>query len=109
MIAKSADLTILDDWYATGMSATGSNTVVAENVFVPARRTMPLPAMLEGKYPARHNADNPYFRYPLAPVLTVNAGGTPSASRAVRGTCLWSACPAAASPTRTTPTKPKHR
>src|SRR6187399_882263 len=101
MIAKSADLTILDDWYATGMSATGSNTVVAENVFVPARRTMPLPAMLEGKYPARHNADNPYFRYPLAP--------RPSASRAVRGTCLWSACPAAASPTRTTPTKPKHR
>ena len=77
MIAKSADLTILDDWYATGMSATGSNTVVAENVFVPARRTMPLPYMLEGKYPARHNADNPYFKYPLAPVLTVNAGGTP--------------------------------
>ena len=77
MIAKSADLTILDDWYATGMSATGSNTVVANNVFVPARRTMPLPHMLEGTYPARHNADNPYFKYPLAPVLTVNAGGTP--------------------------------
>jgi alkylation response protein AidB-like acyl-CoA dehydrogenase len=34
MIARSADLKILDDWYATGMSATGSNTVVAENVFV---------------------------------------------------------------------------
>lgn len=77
MIAKSSDLTILDDWYATGMSATGSNTVVAENVFVPDRRTMPLPSMLEGTYPARHNADNPYFNYPLAPVLTVNAGGTP--------------------------------
>jgi alkylation response protein AidB-like acyl-CoA dehydrogenase len=77
MIAKSADLTILDDWYATGMSATGSNTVVADNVFVPGRRAMPLPHMLEGKYPARHNADNPYFKYPLAPVLTVNAGGTP--------------------------------
>jgi alkylation response protein AidB-like acyl-CoA dehydrogenase len=77
MIAKSADLTILDDWYATGMSATGSNTVVAEHVFVPGRRAMPLPHMLEGKYPARHNAGNPYFKYPLAPVLTVNAGGTP--------------------------------
>jgi alkylation response protein AidB-like acyl-CoA dehydrogenase len=38
---------------------------------------MPLPAMLDGKYPARHNADNPYFKYPLAAVLTVNAGGTP--------------------------------
>jgi alkylation response protein AidB-like acyl-CoA dehydrogenase len=77
MIARSAELTILDDWYATGMSATGSNTVVADNVFVPSRRAMPLPDMLEAKYPARHNSDNPYFNYPMAPVLTVNAGGTP--------------------------------
>jgi alkylation response protein AidB-like acyl-CoA dehydrogenase len=77
MIANYADLKILDDWYATGMSATGSNTVVAENVFVPARRAMPLPDMLEARYPARHNSDNPYFNYPMAPVLTVNAGGTP--------------------------------
>jgi alkylation response protein AidB-like acyl-CoA dehydrogenase len=77
MIARSADLTILDDWYATGMSATGSNTVVAENVFVPSHRAMPLPDMLDAKYPARHNSGNPYFNYPMAPVLTVNAGGTP--------------------------------
>ena len=77
MIAKSADLEILDDWYATGMAATGSNTVIAKNVFVPARRAMPLPDMLEAKYPVRHNSDNPYFNYPMAPVLTVNAAGTP--------------------------------
>ena len=77
MIATSADLEILDDWYATGMTATGSNTVIAKNVFVPARRAMPLPDMLEAKYPARHNSDNPYFNYPMAPVLTVNAAGTP--------------------------------
>ena len=77
MIARSADLKILDDWYATGMAATGSNTIVAENVFVPGYRAMPLPHMLEAKYPDRHNARNPYFNYPLAPVLTVNAGGTP--------------------------------
>lgn len=77
MIARSADLTLLDDWYATGMAATGSNTVVAENVFVPGYRAIPLPHMLEARYPDRHNARNPYFNYPLAPVLTVNAGGTP--------------------------------
>jgi 3-hydroxy-9,10-secoandrosta-1,3,5(10)-triene-9,17-dione monooxygenase len=77
MIANYADLKILDDWYAAGMSATGSNTVVAENVFVPSRRALPLPDMLEARYPARHNSDNPYFNYPMAPVLTVNAGGTP--------------------------------
>jgi alkylation response protein AidB-like acyl-CoA dehydrogenase len=77
MIAKSADLEILDDWYATGMAATGSDTVIAKNVFVPARRAMPLPDMLEAKYPVRHNSDNLYFNYPMVPVLTVNAAGTP--------------------------------
>jgi alkylation response protein AidB-like acyl-CoA dehydrogenase len=78
VIARSRDLAIVDDWYATGMSATGSNTIVAENVFIPAYRCMPLPDMLEARYPTgRHNAANQYFNYPLSPVLTVNAGGTP--------------------------------
>jgi alkylation response protein AidB-like acyl-CoA dehydrogenase len=77
VIARTRELTIVDDWYATGMSATGSNTIVADNVFVPGHRCMPLPDMLEARLPPRHNAANPYFNYPLAPVLTVNAGGTP--------------------------------
>jgi alkylation response protein AidB-like acyl-CoA dehydrogenase len=76
-IANSRDLRILDDWHATGMSATGSNTILAENVFVPAYRCVALPDMLEARLPARHNAGNPYFNYPLAAVLVVNAGGTP--------------------------------
>ena len=77
VIARSRDLTIVDDWHATGMAATGSNTIVAENVFVPAYRCLPLPDMLEARLPARHNSANPYFNHPLAPVLVVNAGGTP--------------------------------
>jgi alkylation response protein AidB-like acyl-CoA dehydrogenase len=77
VIVPSRDLRRLDDWQASGMAATGSDTVVAEDLFVPAHRTMPLPLMLEAVYPPRHNAGNPYFNYPLAPVLVVNAGGTP--------------------------------
>ena len=77
LLVRSGELTILDDWYASGMAATGSNTVVAQEVFVPAHRALPLPDMVEGRYPQRHNSDNPYFNYPLAPVLVVNAGGTP--------------------------------
>jgi alkylation response protein AidB-like acyl-CoA dehydrogenase len=77
VIARSGDLKILDDWHATGMAATGSNTIVADNIFVPRSRTLPLPEMLEARYPARHNTANPYFNLPLAPVLNVNAGGTP--------------------------------
>ena len=77
LLVRSRELTILDDWYASGMAATGSNTVVAKDLFVPAHRALPLPEMVEGRYPERHNRDNPYFNYPLAPVLIVNAGGTP--------------------------------
>ncbi len=77
LIVRSRELTILDDWHASGMAGTGSNTVTAANVFVPAHRALPLPDMTEGRYPDRHNRDNPYFRYPLASVLVVNAGGTP--------------------------------
>jgi 3-hydroxy-9,10-secoandrosta-1,3,5(10)-triene-9,17-dione monooxygenase len=77
MFVRSSELAILDDWYATGMTGTGSNTIVAEDVFVPAYRTQPLPNLIEGRYPARHNSSNPYFNYPTAPFIVVNAGGTP--------------------------------
>jgi 3-hydroxy-9,10-secoandrosta-1,3,5(10)-triene-9,17-dione monooxygenase len=78
VVVRSRELKIVDDWYATGMAATGSNTIVAENVFVPDHRALPLPELVEGKYPERrHNAADPYFNYPLASVLAANAGGTP--------------------------------
>jgi alkylation response protein AidB-like acyl-CoA dehydrogenase len=77
IVVPTRDLRILDDWYASGMSGTGSNTIVAEDVFVPPHRWYPLPEMLEGRYPASQNSGNPYFEYPLTPVLIVNAGGTP--------------------------------
>ena len=78
LLVRSADLDRLDDWNASGMAGTGSHTVVARDVFVPACRAVPLPALVEGKGAAdRHNAGQPYFRLPLAPVLIVNAGGTP--------------------------------
>jgi hypothetical protein len=37
----------------------------------------PLPEMIEARFPARQNAGHPYFNYPLAAVLSVNAAGTP--------------------------------
>jgi alkylation response protein AidB-like acyl-CoA dehydrogenase len=77
VLLKSAELTRLDDWRASGMAATGSSTILAEDVFVPAHRAQPIPEMAEGRFPPRHNADNPYFQYPLASVLSVNAAGTP--------------------------------
>jgi alkylation response protein AidB-like acyl-CoA dehydrogenase len=78
VFVESASLERLDDWFPSGMAGTGSNSVAADDVLVPERRTAALFDMINGNYPTdRHNADNPYFRLPLAAVLAINAGGTP--------------------------------
>jgi 3-hydroxy-9,10-secoandrosta-1,3,5(10)-triene-9,17-dione monooxygenase len=77
MVVRSNELERLDDWHASGMAATGSSTIVADEIFVPVHRTAELPDMIEAQYPERHNSANPYFGFPLAAVLAVNAGGTP--------------------------------
>jgi alkylation response protein AidB-like acyl-CoA dehydrogenase len=76
-LLESRELERLDDWFASGMTATGSSTIVAKDVFVPAHRMQPLPEMLEGRYASSSSSDNVYYRHPLAAVLSVNGGGTP--------------------------------
>jgi alkylation response protein AidB-like acyl-CoA dehydrogenase len=77
VIVPSSELTIVDDWDATGMAGTGSNTVLAEDVFIPGHRTHPLPDLVEANYPASQNSGNPYYNLPVTPVIAVNGGGTP--------------------------------
>jgi alkylation response protein AidB-like acyl-CoA dehydrogenase len=42
MLAPMAELQVKDTWFTVGMRGTGSNTVVAEGVFVPQHRVLPL-------------------------------------------------------------------
>lgn len=85
VLTRSRDLTRLDDWHASGMAATGSSTVVAEDLFVPSARVQPLPEMIEARFPARQNAGHPYFNYPLT---------TPSCTRRPRWSCTAACCAA---------------
>jgi alkylation response protein AidB-like acyl-CoA dehydrogenase len=71
------ELTILDDWNATGMAGTGSNTTVAESVFVPEHRMLPVPTQITLDLPTVRNADNPYFHKPLVSWLIAQAAGAP--------------------------------
>ena len=68
-----ADVEVVDVWHTSGMRGTGSNDVVADQVFVPAHQTL---AALElaGNFPpgAELSAD-PFVRYPMVPVLTLVA------------------------------------
>ena len=78
IVVRSSELKRLDDWYASGMAATGSSTVVAEDVFIPTHRAQEMIGMMDGQYATdRHTAGDPYYSLPLAAVLAINAGGTP--------------------------------
>ncbi|WP_328498182.1 flavin-dependent monooxygenase [Streptomyces sp. NBC_00414] len=60
-----SELEILDDWDATGLAGTGSNTVMARNIPVPAHRVLPVGPMLAGQTPSKANADDPFYRMPV--------------------------------------------
>lgn len=54
------DLTIEDTWFAAGMKGTGSNTLVAEEVFVPEHRVMSVPKLIAGEPPTPHKSEALY-------------------------------------------------
>ncbi|MEV0634526.1 acyl-CoA dehydrogenase family protein [Streptomyces sp. NPDC050619] len=60
-----ADLEILDDWYASGLAGSGSSSVVARDVVVPAHRVLPVGPLLRGEFPSKANADDPFYRMPV--------------------------------------------
>ena len=49
-----SELTIEDTWHMAGMKGTGSNTIVAKDVFVPEHRFLPYPPAFEGTYRTEH-------------------------------------------------------
>ncbi|MEW1780063.1 acyl-CoA dehydrogenase family protein [Streptomyces sp. NPDC086777] len=55
------DLTVLDDWNVSALTRSGSNTVVAQEVHVPAQSVLPVGPLLAGAFPSqRHGADSFY-------------------------------------------------
>ncbi|MGW3130217.1 acyl-CoA dehydrogenase family protein [Streptomyces sp. NPDC001123] len=59
------DLKVLDDWNVSGLAGSGSNTVVAQDVHVPARRVLPLGPLLSGAFPSRRSSSDPFYRMPV--------------------------------------------
>ncbi len=74
VLIPMAELTVEDTWFAAGMKGTGSNTVVADEVFVPAHRYVSVSRLLGGE------TDNPYkeeelYRIPFMAGGTLNVVG----------------------------------
>jgi 3-hydroxy-9,10-secoandrosta-1,3,5(10)-triene-9,17-dione monooxygenase len=56
---------VVDTWFMVGMRATGSNTAVSENVFIPASHTIRLAELIEGSGPGGAIHAGPIYRAPF--------------------------------------------
>jgi alkylation response protein AidB-like acyl-CoA dehydrogenase len=68
------DLEIEETWFVAGMSSSGSNCLIAADVFVPEHRILSGLAALEGRYPTEH-ADEALYRAAFVPVLALVVAG----------------------------------
>ncbi|MFK0150579.1 acyl-CoA dehydrogenase family protein [Streptomyces sp. NPDC090493] len=59
------DLKVLDDWNVSGLAGSGSNTVVAQEVHVPAHRVLPVGPLLAGAFPSRRAGADPFYHMPV--------------------------------------------
>ncbi|BBF98906.1 MULTISPECIES: acyl-CoA dehydrogenase family protein [Pseudonocardia] len=76
-LVPMSELTIADDWHPSGLAGTGSNTTVAESVFVPEHRLLPVAEALAGGTRSVANADADLYHCALFPFVLVSSTGTP--------------------------------
>ena len=69
------ELKILDTWHTTGLCGTGSHDAIAEEVFVPARRTLSLFDGLHVDAPLYHFPIFGFFALSIAAAALGNARG----------------------------------
>jgi 3-hydroxy-9,10-secoandrosta-1,3,5(10)-triene-9,17-dione monooxygenase len=68
------ELAIEDTWFVAGMKGIGSNTVVAEEVFIPDHRIVSVPKLLAGDPPTPYK-DEALYRSSFIPVAVLMLAG----------------------------------
>ena len=66
-----ADMDLQDTWFVAGMRSSGSNCLIAEDVFVPEHRVMRVPPAITGDYPSEHLDTEALYRSAFVPILAL--------------------------------------
>jgi 3-hydroxy-9,10-secoandrosta-1,3,5(10)-triene-9,17-dione monooxygenase len=75
-LLHKSEYEVVDDWQVLGMRSTGSMTVVAKDVFVPAYRALCMYEARGGdKFPGARGNPHPVFRVPLSTLGSHGIGG----------------------------------
>ncbi|MFD7645821.1 acyl-CoA dehydrogenase family protein [Kitasatospora sp. NPDC059795] len=69
------ELKIVDDWHTSSLRGTGSVTTVAEDLFVPEHRIIPMSASIRPQGLSEANAHSPVWRTPAALVAAASGAG----------------------------------
>jgi 3-hydroxy-9,10-secoandrosta-1,3,5(10)-triene-9,17-dione monooxygenase len=70
LLVPMRDLAIEHSWYVVGMRGTGSHTVIAKEVFVPAHRALPIETLARGRSP-RTRDDEFVYRESFVPTAII--------------------------------------
>jgi alkylation response protein AidB-like acyl-CoA dehydrogenase len=65
-----SDMDLEETWFVAGMKSTGSNCLIAQDVFVPDHRIISVPPAIEGNYATEHT-DETLFRSAFVPLLAL--------------------------------------
>ncbi len=70
LLVPTSELEHVDTWYSAGLRGSGSNTVKADNVFVPEHRSVSFATMRDAQSPGSEVNKNPIYRTPFLAVHT---------------------------------------
>jgi len=76
LVVPVSDLQIVDDWHTTGIRGSGSVTTVAQDLFVPEARVLPMGPVLNQVYASKLNAGSPMYASPFLPMACATVGAT---------------------------------
>lgn len=73
-LTPMSEMSVEDTWFMAGMKGTGSNTIVAKDVFVPEHRFLPYPQAFAGTYRTEFT-DEVVYRVAFVPVTVLILAG----------------------------------
>jgi alkylation response protein AidB-like acyl-CoA dehydrogenase len=73
-LTPMSEMSVEDTWFMAGMKGTGSNTIVAKDVFVPEHRFLPYPQAFAGTYRTEFT-DEVLYRVAFVPVTVLILAG----------------------------------
>jgi len=65
MLVPRKDVTMVDDWFVSGLCATGSKDIVLDQAFVPSHRVLAIGDLLSGRCPGGPTQGSPFSRLPF--------------------------------------------